>query len=143
VSAKSAKSVLVRTFFPSSFCASPSDFRALLWRKRGRSCRTTLSPALACARCRGRRLFVAGLPRRQIDHVLSPLVQVARALGVLLCHVGIMDRKPSGFQRVRMLPYSNWPTTDSGQPCLYASSRGTGPAECGSMARVSRCGSTP
>ncbi len=38
---------------------------------------------------------------------------------------------------------SNGPTTAFRQPCLYGSSRGTGPAECGSMARVPRCGSTP
>jgi len=83
----------------------------MLWRERRSPSWPALCSALACARCRERRLFVAGLPRRQIDHVLSPLVQVARALGVLLCHRDMMDRKPSDFQRVRMLPYSNWPTT--------------------------------
>ncbi len=49
---------------------------------------------------------------RNIDHALCPLVQVARAFGVLFSHDAIMEQLAPSFQGKIRLPYSNWPTTD-------------------------------
>lgn len=51
------------------------------------------------------------LTRREIDHVLGPLVQVTRAFGAFVCHARNMRREPSRFQRVLNYGKRNWPTT--------------------------------
>jgi hypothetical protein len=53
------------------------------------------------------------LAGRQIDHALSPFVQVAGAFGMLWGHAASMAPVASGFQLLLALPYSNWTTTQS------------------------------
>jgi len=50
---------------------------------------------------------------RNIDHALCPLVQVARAFGMLFGHDAIMEQLVPCFQGEIRPPYSDWPTTHS------------------------------
>jgi len=97
----------------------PSRLLPLQWREFFGSRLAALSTTQFTA-CDSRRVFplflggwraVIHFARRQIDHALRPLVQIARAFGMLLGHVANMRRCRLDRQRKIQPPQSDWPTT--------------------------------
>jgi hypothetical protein len=83
--------------------------------KRNRRTKPTLQRGIRIGNFIGHLVSILNIARGYIDDALGPLVQVARAFGMLLGHDANMRLVAKERYRNFSLPYSNWPTT---QDCV-------------------------